>query len=77
MHRVELQPGVRQPLAQLAHGGSVTVVEVRPCGEDLHGLEPVRRDIHQVLADEPAVVEEMRGNSEAAIVQSILCRQAN
>ena len=67
MHGMERQPEVRQPFRQFGGRARVVVIEVCSSREDFNGLESVTGDIGQMLACQPASVEEMRGDAEAVI----------
>src|SRR5439155_1595491 len=45
-------------------GGRTVIIEVRPRGEDLDQLEPVRSNLQQVVAAQPLVVKEVRRHPE-------------
>src|SRR5262245_20425619 len=67
--RMERQPEVGQPFSQLRRSAWVVVVEMCSSCEDFDGLESVTGDIGQMLACQPAFVEEMSGDAEAVIRQ--------
>ena len=46
------------------------VIEVCAGREDFNGLEPVAGDVGQVLARQPAFVEQMCGDAEAVVRQA-------
>ena len=50
VNAVQLEPGLRQPLLQVGDRRRVVIVEVRARREQLDRVEPVRRDLQQVLA---------------------------
>ena len=59
------QPGFPQPVPELGDRRVAAIVEVAPRGEELDGLEPVARDLGQMIVLEPPVVIKVRGNPEA------------
>ena len=65
--RVQRQPRVDSHSASCATASVVVIVEVRARREELDRLEAVRGDVDQVVAAEPVVVEEVRGDAEALI----------
>ena len=72
VHRVQREPCVGQPVGQPRNRLVVVIVEVRPRGEHLHGLETVRRDMHEVVAAQPGFVKEVRGNAVAGVRQTTI-----
>ena len=66
VHAVQLEAGFGEPLLQVGDRRRVVVVEVRPRREQLDALEPVRRDLEQVLAAQPLAVVEVRRDPERA-----------
>ena len=64
VHGVQLEPGFRQPLLQVRDRGRVVIVEMRPRREELDRLEPVRRDLQQVLPAQPVIVIQVRRDTE-------------
>ncbi len=56
----QLQTRLREPLLQVRHGRGVVVVEVRARRKDLDALEPVRRDLQEMIAAQALMVEEVR-----------------
>jgi len=63
------QPEVGQPFSQFPYGARIAVIEMCSSREDFYGLESVAGDIGQMLARQPAFVEEMCGDAEAVIRQ--------
>ena len=50
VHAVQLEPRFGEPLLQIGDRRRIVVVEMRPCGEELDGFEPVRGDLEQMVA---------------------------
>ena len=71
------QPRFLQPLPQLGDRRGVVIVEVRPGGEQLDGLEPVAGDLGQVLPAQPLVVVEVRRNPELHVYEWVQQKAAN
>ena len=61
---MERQSRLLQPLAQLGNRRRVVVVEVAARGEHLDRLEPVRRNLRQVIAAQALGVKEVRRNTK-------------
>ena len=61
------RPRLGEPLLQVGDDRRVVVVEVRPRGEHLDGLEPVRRDLEHVVARQSLVAVEMRRHAELSL----------
>ena len=60
MNAPQLQTRFREPLLQVRYCRGVVIVEVRARREDLHRLEPVRRDLQKMIAAQALMVEEVR-----------------
>ena len=56
-----------EPLGELRRRRRVAVVEVGAGGEQLDRLEAVRGDMHEVLARQPLLVEEVCRDAEATV----------
>ena len=67
---MEREPEIGHPFSQFLRSPWVVVVEMCSSREDFDGLESVTGDIGEVLARQPAFVEEMSGNAEAMIRQA-------
>ena len=65
VHAVERQPGLRQPAGEHANRRLVVVVKMRSGREHLDGFEPIRGDLREMVALEPAIVKEMCRDPEA------------
>ena len=70
---MQLEPRVREPLLQVGDRRRVVIVEVRPRREQLDRLEPVRRDLEQMVAAQPLAVVEVRRHAELAFRAQTNC----
>lgn len=59
MNAVELEATFRQPALELRNGVRAVVVEVCPCCEELDSIETRQSDVHELLARQARVVEQV------------------
>ena len=64
VHAVQLESGFREPLLQIGDRRRIVVIEMRPRREQLDRLEPMRRDLEQMVAGQPLSVVEVRRHPE-------------
>ena len=67
VHAMQRQARVGQPLLQIRDGGRIVIIEMRARCEQLDRVEPVRRDLEQVIAREPLAVIEMCRHPELTL----------
>ena len=69
MHAVQREASLREPLLQVRDRGRIVIVDVRPGGEDLHGLESLGSYLDEVIPTESLVMIQVSRNSEQALAR--------
>ena len=69
VHAVQGEVRFSEPLLEISDCRLVVIIEVRPGGEHLYGLESLGPYLNEVIATEPLVMMEMCRNSKQALAR--------